>query len=110
MEEKYLVVNYIFINKEEITVGATDIERWTWDREGGDSGVNARTSVWVTLEDKGGQWAINEKIGLFCKPGDTWRELSIAHISDLLDIAWKIKNQNLDSKTAGEKFFGKELK
>lgn len=110
MDEKYLIINYIFINEQETTVGATDCERWTWDREDGDSGVNARTSVWVTLEDKGKPWATTEKIGLFCSPGDPWRELSITHIADLLEIAWEIKKQNLDRSTAQEKYFGLELR
>ena len=106
----HLVVNWIKIENNVILVGATDNERWKWDTEVGMSGVDAKTILDVTLTDNGKGFSISEKAGFHCSPGDPTRIVAMTSLVGLFDIAWIIKNENLDLKTAIEKFFGKEIK
>lgn len=100
----HLVINYIWIENNEITVGATDNLRWKWDTEDGMSGGDAKTIVFVVLKD------YLEKTGFHCLPGDPVRELAMSHLFELFDIAWAIRNDKDDLQTAGDKYFGMELK
>jgi hypothetical protein len=103
----YLVVNYICVDEHEILVGATDSERWEWDREAGMSGVDARTMVWTTIKNNGKGYADSENVGLFCNRAETiLRPLALAGIADLFTIAWEIKDQKMTLQEARQKYFG----
>ena len=112
MEEQitHLVINWISIEKQEILIGATDNQRWDWDKEAGMSGVDAKTIVFVTLTDNGKGYAVSEKAGFHCLPGDKTRRLAMSNVFALFDIAWTIKNEDLDLKTARKMFFGEKIK
>ena len=105
----HLVVNWINIEDNIILVGATDSERWRWDTEEGMSGADAKTIVYVTLTDNGKGISISEEAGFHCSPGDPTRTLAMTSLVELFEIAWMIKNENLDLQTAREKYFGKEI-
>lgn len=108
-EPERLVVNSILVSHKEITVGATNRERWDWDITAGLSGADARTIVWVTLTDNGPNYVVSENAGLFCVRPDPLRTLALGGIGDLLEIAWMIREQNLDDQQARTAFFGREL-
>lgn len=103
----HLIVNWINIEETVILVGATDDLRWKWDTELGMSGVDAMTSVWVTLTDHGKGYAVSEEAHFFCSPGDPIRSLAMSNIIGLFDIAWSIKNEKLTDDMALNRFFGK---
>lgn len=109
MEEQltHLVVNWIDVDSNVILVGATDNERWKWDTDMGMSGADAKSIVWVTLTDQGKGYAVSEEAHFFCYPGDPTRSLAMSNIIGLFEIAWAIKNENMDDNHAREKFFGK---
>lgn len=109
MEEQlaHLVVNWIDVDDKIILVGATDNLRWKWDTELGMSGADAKSFVWVTLTDHGKGYAISEEAHFFCSPGDPVRSLAMSNIIGLFEVAWAIKNENMDIDNAREKFFGK---
>ena len=111
MNDKHLIINYIVIEKGQVLVGATDGERWKWDKEDGMSGADAKTIVWVTLTgDLKSKIAVTEEARFHCPPEDPVRPLAMEHLSDLFYIAWKIKKENLDGKTAHERYFGYQIK
>lgn len=101
----HLVVNYISIDQNVILVGATDNQRWKWDIESGMSGVDAKSIVCVTLINKG-EGYISEEAQFFCSPGDPTRCLAMSNLIGLFEIAWTIKNENLEDNNAREMFFG----
>lgn len=107
----HLVINYIIVEEELVLVGATDNERWRWDKEEGMSGVDAKTIVGVTLTGKlNSGLAIKEEADFSCSPGDPTRTLAMSHIEELFSIAWEIKNCALDMNSARKKYFGFEIK
>ena len=106
---KWLIINMIWVEDKEITVGATDNERWEWEKEDNYSGADAKTSVWVTLTDNGPRRVVSETVGLFCSRGDPLRNLLFTGIQELLDVAWEIKESNLSLVAARERFFGYRL-
>ncbi|GAA3642747.1 hypothetical protein [Flavivirga jejuensis] len=107
----HLVINEIGIEEEEILVGATDNERWRWDMEDEvETGANSKTIVYVTLTDNGKGYAVSENAGFHASPGDPTREVAMSNLVELFEIAWSIKNDNLDYKDAREKYFGKKIK
>lgn len=112
MEEQltHLVVNWIDIDFNAILIGATDNERWKWDTDFGMSGANAKSIVWVTLTDNGKGHAVSEDAHFFCHPEDPTRSLAMSNIIGLFEIAWTIKNENIDDINARERFFGKIVK
>ncbi len=105
----HLIVNWIEIQDTVILVGATDDLRWKWDTELGMSGVDAKTSVWVTLTDHGKGYAPSEEAHFFCSPSDPIRPLVMSNIIGLFDIAWIIKNEKLTGDMAYNRFFGKVI-
>lgn len=109
MEEQltHLVVNWIEVDDKIILVGATDNESWKWETELGMSGADARSFVLVTLTDNGRRIATSEQASFFCHPGDPVRSLAMSNISSLFEVAWAIKNENMEEDNAREKFFGK---
>ncbi|HTF02421.1 MAG TPA: hypothetical protein VK826_00285 [Bacteroidia bacterium] len=106
-EITHLVVNGINIEDNVIHVGATDNLRWKWDTEEGMSGTDAKTIVYVTLTDNGKEYSVSERAGFHCSPGDPTRVLAMSNLFELFEIAWIIKNENLEYKNARERFFGK---
>ena len=109
-EAEHLIINHVIVNEKEIVVGATNSERWRWDKDEGLSGVDARTIVWVTLTDNGPHYVVSETVGLFCTREDPLRPLALSGINALFEIAWKIKDQQLTMQQAREAFFGHELR
>lgn len=104
-----LVVNWIEIEQNKVTVGVTDSERWKHDIEMGMSGVDAKSIGIVELEDTGLGYSTTERIYLICPPGDEHRELVISKISEVTEIAWQIKNNKLTFDSAREDFFGVKI-
>jgi len=104
----HLVINWLYVENNEILVGATDNDRWEHDTADGMSGADATTIVLVTLHFKRKLAAV-ETAKLHCWPGDANRELAISKIQNLFDIAWKIKDNKMTHEDAREKFFGKEI-
>ncbi|BDS10016.1 hypothetical protein [Aureispira anguillae] len=105
----HLVINWINIEDNVILVGATDNQRWESDIEIGMSGVDSKTIVYVTLTDHGKGISISEKAEFHCSPGDPTRTLAMSHLIKLYEIAWMIKNKNLDLQTALNSFWGKKI-
>lgn len=100
-----MIVNSVEVDGNTITVGATDLARWNSDRANGWSGADARTSVWVTLEDlgmtpSGDHWALSETMGLHCPVGDPHRGDSLRAIPALLNIAHCLKNGTMRPEEA----------
>jgi len=77
------------------------------DKEVGMSGVDAKTIVYVSLKDRGG--AMSEEAGFHCSPGDPTRTVAMTSLVKLYEIAWAIKNEELDLQTARQRFFGKQI-
>ncbi|MFT5822646.1 MAG: hypothetical protein ACI8ZM_003902 [Crocinitomix sp.] len=70
------------------------------------AGNDAKGSVYAELkaiEDTNG---VLEQAGFFAKPGDRVRKVAMSYLMELFDVAWAIKNENIDEKTAREKYFG----
>lgn len=109
MEEQltHLVVNWIDVDNNVILVGATDNESWKWETDLGYSGADAKSIVWVTLTNNGKGYVVSEQAHFFCFPGDPTRSLAMSNILGLFEIAWAIKNENMEGDNAREKFFGK---
>lgn len=108
-EITHLVVNHIEIYKKEITIGATDNERWRCDTEEGMSGADAKTIVSVTLIDHGKGIAVEETAYFSSSPGDPTRTIAMKYLIELFDIAWKIHDKKLKNKKARKKYFGLEI-
>lgn len=109
MEELYLVVNYIWIDEKEITVGATDSERWRWDIEDGMSGADAKTLICIVLKDNGKGYAETELADISGLHHSEHQELCLKYIKDLSKIAWEIKEEGLDLKAARAVYFGRRI-
>jgi hypothetical protein len=107
---EWLVVNEIFIEGSQITVGATNRKRWDGDRAEGLSGADARTIVWVTLTDNGPGYVVSEEVGLFCVRSDPLRKIALGGISALLEVVWRIKERGLNLQQARQVFFGHEIR
>jgi hypothetical protein len=102
---RHLIIHDIFVNEEEINVGATDSFRWEWDK--GDP--NSKTHVWVTITENKGRSAPTEEVGLFAGRTEDIYELALSGIAELSEIAWEIKKQGHDRKKAQELYFGYAL-
>ena len=105
MEKEYLIVNHVWVKGGEVHVGATNSTRWKWDTDDGDTGANAKTIIWVDVKN-----IALESVTLFCSRYEKERGLAISGISELLNIAWDIKDQNLSNKKAHHKYFGFKIK
>ncbi|MFP3833075.1 hypothetical protein [Chryseobacterium sp. SIMBA_028] len=108
-EITHLVVNWIDIDHQKILVGATDNQRWKWDTDAGMSGADAKSIVWVTLTVSGKGHVVSEQAHFFCHPEDPTRSVAMSNIAGLFEIAWTIKNENMENINAREKFFGKMI-
>ncbi|RZN82977.1 MAG: hypothetical protein EVB11_06475 [Winogradskyella sp.] len=110
MEEQasHMVVNWLYVENQEILVGVTDNDRWEMDTADGMSGADAATLAFVTINDDG-KTAPVEKAGFHCWPGNIDRKLAMSSIYELFEIAWEIKNNNMEHEEAREKFFGKAI-
>ena len=71
------------------------------------SGADAKTIVYVTLTHNGKGVSVSEEAGFHCSPGDPTRVVAMSNIFELFEIAWLIKDENLDYSDAWERFFGK---
>lgn len=109
-KQEWLIVNSIWVQDDEISVGATNNWRWELEKEDGYPGGDARTIVWVALTDNGPGRVVSETVGLFCSRSDPLRDLIFTGIQELLEVAWEIKESNLSHRAAREKFFGHVLK
>jgi|GEM_PF-1493585 hypothetical protein len=109
-EERYLIVNYVYVSEDEITVGVTDSERWFWEREDDHSGADAKTHLWATLTLKMGRSVSPENIGIYCAREDPLRALVDANINIVLELAWRVLDGKLDQQTAHRHYFGKALR
>ncbi len=109
MEEHltHLIINWIEIDHHMILVGATDNIHWNLEKEFGGSGADAKSSVWVTLEENGKGRSVSEEAHFFSFPGDPVSFLAMSRVFDLFETAWSIKNANMNLDEAREKFFGK---
>lgn len=107
---EWLVVNEVAVEAESVTVGATNRERWEWDRNEGYSGADAKTIISVRLIGRGPGYAVGEEMSLFCARDDPLRPLALQGIGPLLALAWQIREQDLDDDQARAAFFGRELK
>jgi hypothetical protein len=106
----HLVINYIWMDENSITVGATDNERWEWDRADGDSGVNAFTFVGAVLTDNGKGYTKSENVYFHCHP--TWepyRSMAMKAVPVLCNIAWEISNSKMSWDEAQWKYFGMKI-
>ncbi|MEM1008664.1 MAG: hypothetical protein AAGJ35_06625 [Myxococcota bacterium] len=101
------IVNYIWIDDHEITVGATDSDRWRSDTAGGFSGADARTMVMAELKSE--RSTTYEKVHLYCAREDPYRSVALESMDALFRIAWTIREKGLDRKAASELFFGTVL-
>jgi hypothetical protein len=107
----HLIINYIWIDDESITVGATDNERWQWEHEDGYSGADAFSFVQASIVKNGKGYAPTETVTFLLRPGTgPHRELAERVIGQLCAIAWEIKERSLELSTARELFFGRELR
>ncbi len=106
----HLVVNWIDVENNTILVGATDNERWRWDTEEGASGSDAKTLITVTLTEQSKGFSTLETANFYCPPGDATRSMAMMYIEELFEIAWDIKNKNLDFTEAHKKYFGMAVK
>lgn len=102
------LVNYILVSEEEILVGATDSERWRWDREEGASGADAKTIVYVTLKGKARAYT-SEEAGFHCGPGDPVRYLAMQLMPELFAIAWRIRREGFSEEEARDWYFGRRV-
>jgi GrpB-like predicted nucleotidyltransferase (UPF0157 family) len=107
--KRALFVNHIAIDGAEIIIGATDGERWHWEKEDGASGADAKTHLVVLLRERGAGIAADEEIHLYCHRDDPIRPLALAGVEALAALAWQIKAQKMDEKKARELFFGRIL-
>lgn len=107
MKKHHLVINYIWIKDDEITVGVTDSERWAWDIEDGMSGADAKTLMCVILKDNGPHYTKTEMVDISCLNQSEHRALCLRHIDDLSIIARTISEKGLDMRTASATYFGK---
>ena len=108
-----MIINNIAINQTEtthtITVGVTDKERWDLDIDQGFNGADAKTHIWVTLEDRGHPLAVSEKAGWFINRIDPIRKQALNVLPKLTYLVWKIKDQELNEIEAKDKYFGLNL-
>jgi hypothetical protein len=109
-EQEWLLVNDIRFEENTMLVGATNRERWTWEQELGQSGVDAATLVCVILTDHGPGYAVSEEVALHCHRSDPLRRLVLEAIGPLFEIAWKIKDDRLDREHARNVFFGYKIR
>jgi hypothetical protein len=106
--EEYVIVNYIWIDENEITLGITNKQLWQNEiKLFGDTGGAARSMVLVTLNDFESMPVGNEKVGFYCLKEE--RKIAYAAIPVLLDMAWDIKENNLSFQEAEAKYFGKRI-
>jgi hypothetical protein len=111
MNDKTMVINYIDIEKDFVLVGATNKQRWEEDREAGLSGVDAKTIVFVTLEgNHKSNIAVDENARFHVYLHEPLRKLATNCVHSLFEIAWEIKNKEMNLKTAKENYFGFEIK
>ena len=110
MDVTHLLVNYIWIDGESVTVGATDNERWSWEQQDGYNGADASSFVQATIREGSDGYAPTETVSFFIRPGyEPHRTLAERAVGQLCAIAWEIKNRGLNAEVAGEIFFGREL-
>lgn len=107
---EWLVVNEVAVEAESVTVGATNRERWEWDRKDGYSGADAKTIISVRLIDHGTGCAPGEEMSLFCSRDDPMRPLALQGCGPLLALTWQIREQGMDDDRARTAFFGRELR
>lgn len=106
-DTRHLVINLIWVEEEEITVGATDSERWEWEKEDGASGADAKTLLWATLRREGDQLLAVERVEYFCHPEDSLRGLVLSGTEYVLDMARHIHEHKLDQRQARAELFGR---
>lgn len=106
MKKHHLVVNYIWMEGDGITVGVTDSERWAWDIEDGMSGADAKTLMCVILKDNGPRYTKTETVDIGCLYQSEHRALCLRHIDELSVIARTISEKELDMRTARATYFG----
>ena len=107
---RYLLVNYIWIDADSITVGATDDERWTWELESGYNGGDAFSFVQAMITESRDGYAPTETVTFLIRPGyEPHRTLAERAVGQLCAIAWEIKNRGLTAAAASELFFGQKL-
>lgn len=109
MNDKALIINFIRIDEKEITVGATDYERWQWDIDDGDSGADAKTIICAILK-KTESGYIKERIELDSFRADPLRKILFSSADQLLETAWKIHDENLDEEKALDLYFGRDVR
>lgn len=105
-----MIVNWIFIDKDEVIVGATTPERWAWEIEDGrTSGVDAKTLVMARLVDSGPRIALKETEELFVAPSDPERAAALAVMAELLGAAREIHEARPHTGPARSRWFGAKL-
>lgn len=57
----------------------------------GGCGADAKSSVWVTLEENGKGRSVSEEAHFFCFPGDPARSLAMSHVFNLFKIIVEIE-------------------
>lgn len=103
-------MNYIWIDADSITVGATDDERWGWELESGYNGGDAFSFVQATIAESNDGYAPAETVRFLIQPGyEPHRTLAERAVGPLCAIAWEIKSRGLTLAAARELFFGREL-
>ncbi|MGI9164108.1 MAG: hypothetical protein ACR2JI_14490, partial [Mycobacterium sp.] len=65
---RHLLVNYIYIDAQSITVGATDDERWAWELESGHNGGDAFSFVQATITESSDGYAPAETVTFLIQP------------------------------------------
>ena len=106
-DTRHLVINLVWVEEGEITVGATDSERWKWEREDGASGADAKTLLWATLRREGDRLLAIERVEYFCHSEDSLRELVLSGTEYMLDMARLIHEHKLDQRQARAELFGR---
>jgi hypothetical protein len=105
-----VIIHDIRVDAREIVVGATDLQRWQWELEDGRShAADAKTLVYVSLEDRGAPHAVVETMGLAVDRQDPLRQAAIEVLPALLEAAWEIRDHGWDASQAREHLEGRRL-
>ncbi len=77
-------MNYVWVDAEGVTVGATSAQRWAWDVSEGYSGADAKTLVMATLSNAPPGVAPAESVTFHVHPTDAERAAAIGAVGALL--------------------------
>ncbi len=104
-----MIIHDVRVGGGEIVVGATDLKRWRWEFEDGQShAVNAETLVFASLVQREGR-PIAETVGLHVARGGPLRERAIEAIPELLQACWQVHEGGWKELEARKHLVGRRL-